>query len=128
MSQSQLPRIKNKGTLSVDLQLSIEKHNRGENPIPYLIGILDNYDKQTRWEIMAQICSYTILFSNNLKNVMNYFMMLVEAQEIGEVKQDLILVRILIREFHLYRYVYLKDDKYFFFSLYLKLNSIDIRL
>lgn len=79
--------------LYVDFKLALEKHNRGEDPIPYLIGLLDSYDNQTQWEIIAQICSYVILFNNNFKYGVDYFMMLVEAQELGEVKSDLILVR-----------------------------------
>ncbi|VVC40332.1 Hypothetical protein CINCED_3A016949 [Cinara cedri] len=89
--ENQLPKTINKGNLLVDLNLAAKKHNRGENPIPYLIGILDNYDCQTRWKIMAQICSYKILFSNNLNDDIDYFMMLIKAQETELITSDLIL-------------------------------------
>lgn len=76
-----------------DLKLAIEKHNCGKDPVPFLLGILTNHERQIQWKIFAQICSYTILFNDNLELGIKYFMMLVEAEQNGLINSDLILVR-----------------------------------
>lgn len=76
-----------------DLKLAVEKHNYGKDPVPFLLSILTNHEYQTQWKIFAQICSYTILFNNNLELGVKYFMMLVEAEQNGLINSDLILVR-----------------------------------
>lgn len=74
------------------MKFAVEKHKIGEDPVIYLKSILNNYDSLIQWKILAQICSYTILFTDNLKYGLQIFMMLVEAEEKKMIHSDLILV------------------------------------
>lgn len=78
--------------LCEDLKLAVEKHSYGRDPVPFLLGVLTSHEYQIQWKIFAQICSYTILFNDNLELGMKYFMMLVEAEQNGLINSDLILV------------------------------------
>lgn len=64
--------------LGDDIRSIVGKHNNGENAVPYLIGLVDYYNGHDKWKIMAQICSYTILFKNDLKAGVEYFIPLIE--------------------------------------------------
>lgn len=75
------------------MKFAVEKHKIGEDPVLHLTSILNNYDSPTQWKILAQICSYTILFYDNLKDGLKIFMMLVEAEENKMIHSDLILVK-----------------------------------
>lgn len=76
------------------MKLAIEKHNRSEDPIPYLLNLLKINDNCfMQWKILAQICSYVILFHNNLEDGVKYFKLLVEAVQNEFASEDLILVR-----------------------------------
>lgn len=75
------------------MKFAVEKHKIGEDPVLYLKSILNNYNSLVQWKILAQICSYTTLFNDNLKDGLQIFMMLVEAEENKMVHSDLILVK-----------------------------------
>lgn len=76
------------------MKLAVEKHNRSEDPVPYLLSLLKNYNNSLmQWKILAQLCSYVVLFQNNLKDGIKYFKLLVEAVQNEIVSDDLILVR-----------------------------------
>lgn len=74
------------------MKYAVGKHNNGEDPLPYLLAVMIHYEGQMQWKILAQICSYTILFSKDLEIGVDYFMMLVEAEQNGFINSDLILV------------------------------------
>jgi hypothetical protein len=76
------------------LKVAVEKHNRNEDPVPYLLNLLKNNDNNLmQWKILAQICSYVVLFHNNLEDGVKYFKLLVEAVQNEFASEDLILVR-----------------------------------
>lgn len=75
------------------MKIAVEKHNMGKDPVQYLMSVLNDYDYLAQWKILAQICSYTILFNDDLKAGVKIFMMLVEAEENEMIHSDLILVR-----------------------------------
>lgn len=78
--------------LDADLKLAVETHNKGINPVPYLRGLLNDYDIHSQCKIIAQICSYTILINKNLIIGLNYFMMIVEAELQGIETNNLLMV------------------------------------
>lgn len=95
-SQEESPRTSTRAQLIEHLTLAVKKHNAGEDPVPYLKRILVtnyNYDMTAKWKIMVQICSYTILYGNDLESGIEYFMMLSEAEQNGFFDSNLILVR-----------------------------------
>lgn len=71
--------------LENDLKLIADKHKNGSRPVLDLINLLEKYDGNYRWKIMAQICSYSILFkdSNNLLVGVEQFMMLIHDRDIA---------------------------------------------
>lgn len=79
--------------MNKELKSIVKKHKNGEDPVPYLMELVLKYNGHDRCKILAQICSYTILFTNNLKYGIERFMTLIEHPEIA--KDDLILVSIL---------------------------------
>lgn len=79
--------------LESDLILVIEKYEKGSKPVLDLINLFEKYDGNCRWKIMAQICSYSILFkeSSNLLAGVEQFMMLMNEKSV--VNSDIITVR-----------------------------------
>lgn len=51
--------------LENDLKLIVKNHKNGSNASLDLINLLDKYDENNRWKIMAQICSHFILFKDS---------------------------------------------------------------
>lgn len=80
--------------LENDFKLIAENHKNGSRPILDLINLLEKYDGTYRWKIMAQICSYSILFkdSANLLVGVEQFMMLIDDKNIAN--SNIITVRI----------------------------------
>ncbi|XP_027838354.2 uncharacterized protein LOC114120598 [Aphis gossypii] len=72
--------------LENDLILILEKYEKGSNPILDLINLFEKYDGINRWKIMAQICSYSLLFkeSSNLLVGVEQFMMLIKNKNIAD--------------------------------------------
>lgn len=60
----------------------MEKHRRGEDPTPHLMDLLSKYNGQDKQKILAQICSYTILFKRDLKTCVAQFLELIEQKDI----------------------------------------------
>lgn len=73
-----------------DMELLIEYFKKGNDPIPYLNDMVNKYNGYSRLKIMAQICSYTILFTNNLKNGVKQLLLLIEEAELHS--DDFIIV------------------------------------
>ncbi|XP_025200273.1 uncharacterized protein LOC112598130 [Melanaphis sacchari] len=71
--------------LENDLMLTLEKYEKGSKPVLDLINLFEKYDGDYRWKIMAQICSYSILFkdSSNLLIGVEQFMMLINDKNIA---------------------------------------------
>lgn len=59
----------------------VKKHKNGEDPTPYLIALVAKYNGLDKWKIMAQVCSYTILFKKNLRAGVEQFISLIEQPE-----------------------------------------------
>lgn len=55
----------------------------GEDPVPYLINLVSKYDGFEQSKIIAQLCSYLILFTNNLKLGIDQFIKLIEQPGIA---------------------------------------------
>lgn len=79
--------------LDDDLMLIMEKYEKGSKPILDLINLFEKYEGNGRWKIMAQICSYSLLFkeSSNLLVGVEQFMMLINDKNIAN--SDIITVR-----------------------------------
>lgn len=79
--------------LEVNLKLIAEKHKKGDMPVTYLINLMEKYEQNNKWKILAQICSYSILFkeSVNLRTSVERFMMLIDDKNIAN--SDLVTVR-----------------------------------
>lgn len=65
-----------------DIKLLIESYKKGNDPIPYLNDMVTKYNGYNRLKIMAQICSYTILFTNNLRNGVEQLLLLIDEAEL----------------------------------------------
>jgi len=65
------------------MKIILKKHKNGEDAIPFLNGILPKYNENGKWKIMAQMCSYTILFTNNLRSGVEEFIKLIEQPGIA---------------------------------------------
>lgn len=91
-STQNLMKVKN-DDLEDDLKLVIEKYEQGSKPVLDLINLFEEYDGNSRWKIMSQICSYTILFkeSSSLLVSVEQFMMLINDKSIAN--SDIITVR-----------------------------------
>lgn len=76
-----------------DLKLIVQKNKKGSKPILDLIQLLEKYDGNYRWKIMAQICSYSILFKDtaNLLVGVEQFLMLIHDRTIAN--SDIVNVR-----------------------------------
>lgn len=78
------PPLKNKiSKLKTDMGLIVKKQKNGEDPVPHLTNLLSKYDGLDKSKIMAQLCSYTILFKNNLKFGVEQFIKLIEQSGIA---------------------------------------------
>lgn len=85
--------MKNKTpNLGSELGLIVKKQRKGEDPVPHLTNLLSKYDGLDKSKIMAQLCSYTILFKNDLRSGIEQFIKLIEQSEI--VSHDIITVSI----------------------------------
>ena len=67
----------------MDLGLIVRKQKNGEDPIPYLTNLISKYDGLDKSKIMAQLCSYIILFTNNLRSGVEEFIKLIEQPGIA---------------------------------------------
>lgn len=76
-----------------ELAFIVEKHKNGEDAICYLTDLASNYSGYLKYKIMSEICSYTILFTNNFKVGVEQFITLIEQPEI--MNSSLITVSIL---------------------------------
>lgn len=72
------------------MELLIKNYRKGDDPIPYLNDMVNKYNGHNRLKIMAQICSYTILFTNNLKNGVKQLLLLIEEAKLHS--NDFIIV------------------------------------
>ncbi|XP_026818295.1 uncharacterized protein LOC113557156 isoform X2 [Rhopalosiphum maidis] len=76
------PRIK-RSKLGNDLRFIMKKHMNGEDPVPYLTNLVSKYDGLEQSIVIAQLCSYTILFTDNLKFGIEQFIKLIEQPGIA---------------------------------------------
>lgn len=62
------------------MALLVRKHRAGIDVLPNLTDLLtqDKYNEFEKQKILAQICSYTILFKNELKVGVQHFMTLIK--------------------------------------------------
>lgn len=76
-----------------DLRLVVNKQKTSNTQLRDLVNLLAKYDGNDRWKIMAQICSYSILFkgSANISAGVEQFMMLIHDKKIAN--SDMITVR-----------------------------------
>lgn len=73
------PPLKNKTPkLGEELAFLVRKHKNGENILPRLTSLVTTYNGQDKCKIIAQICSYSILFSNNLRAGIDWFIILID--------------------------------------------------
>jgi len=76
--------------LETELVLIVKKHKNGEDPIPYLTDLICKYNGLKQSKIIAQLCSYTLLFTSHLRYGIQLFNKLIEQPEI--VNNDIIVV------------------------------------
>jgi hypothetical protein len=88
IKEDQLPTKNKTSKLGMDLGFIVKKQRNGEDPVPYLTNLLTKYDGLDKSKILAQLCSYTILFKNNLRSGVEQFIQLIEQSEI--VSNDII--------------------------------------
>ncbi|XP_022176758.1 uncharacterized protein LOC111038033 isoform X2 [Myzus persicae] len=69
--------------LGNDLGFIVKKQKNGEDPIPYLTNLISKYDGLDKSKIIAQLCSYTVLFTNNLKSGVEEFIKLIDQPRIA---------------------------------------------
>jgi len=79
--------------LENDFKFLVNNYKEGSNPTLDFINLLDKYDGNNKWKIMAQLCSYSILFktSENLLVSVEQFMMLTRDEEIA--RSEIVTVR-----------------------------------
>lgn len=65
------------------MEIIVKRHQNGEDAIPFLNDLFPKYNENGKWKIMAQICSYTLLFTNNFRAGVEQFLIL-----IGEPKMS----------------------------------------
>lgn len=80
--------------LGSDLGLIVKKQKDGKDPIPYLTNLISKYDGLDKSKIIAQLCSYTILFTDDLKSGVEAFIKLIEQP--GIANNYIITVRMFI--------------------------------
>lgn len=69
--------------LANDLGRIVTRQKKGEDPIPYLTNLISKYDGLNKSKIIAQLCSYTILFTKDLRSGVEEFMKLIEQPGIS---------------------------------------------
>ncbi|XP_025197328.1 uncharacterized protein LOC112596064 [Melanaphis sacchari] len=69
--------------LGNDLGFIVKKQKNGEDPIPFLTNLIPKYDGLDKSKIVAQLCSYLILFTNNLRSGVEEFIKLIETPGIA---------------------------------------------
>jgi len=84
-------------TLEIDLGFIVKKQKNGKDPIPYLTDLISKYNGLDKSKIIAQLCSYLILFTNNLKSGVEEFIKLIETP--GMANKDIITVSIFLKCF-----------------------------
>ncbi|XP_026806570.1 uncharacterized protein LOC113549459 [Rhopalosiphum maidis] len=78
-TKNNYPASKNrKPKLGSDLGFIVKKQKNGEDPIPYLTDLISKYNGLDKSKIIAQLCSYIILFTNNLRSGVEEFIKLIE--------------------------------------------------
>lgn len=84
---------KKEDDLENDFKFIVNNYKKGSNPTLDFIDLLNKYDGNNKWKIMAQVCSYSILFktSENLLLSVEQFMMLIRDEEIA--RSEIITVR-----------------------------------
>lgn len=72
------------------MKIIVWKYRNGENPVLYMNDMIPKYDGCNRLKIMAQICSYNILFTNDLRTSVEQFLALIKESEV--LTSDFIIV------------------------------------
>lgn len=72
------------------MKIIVWKYRNGEDPVLYLNYMVPKYNGCNRLKIMAQICSYNILFTNDMRTSVEQFLALIEEPEI--VFSDCVIV------------------------------------
>lgn len=55
----------------------VKKHKNGEDVLPYLNNLILKF-KHDKWKIIAEICSYTVLFKNKFQVGIELFLVLIK--------------------------------------------------
>lgn len=99
--------MKNKMSIfKEELEQIVKKYkNGGKDPIPYLTDLAAKYNGFIKNLIMVEICSYTILFTDNLRSSVEQFIKLIEQPEIAN--SSLITVSIFYLKYIFYLFIYL---------------------
>jgi len=87
-----------------DMKIIVKKHKNGEDAIPYLKDLFSKYNENDKWKIIAQICSYTILFTNNFRTGVEQFLELIGEPTIST--SDLVTVSFFFWLFYIMTYCY----------------------
>lgn len=74
--------IHTESNLKKDMKIIVNKHKNGEDAVSFLIDLLPKYNKNCKREIMAQICSYTLLFTKNFRAGVEQFLVLIGDQTV----------------------------------------------
>lgn len=72
----------------------MKQFKKGDDPLPYLNDLILKYNGHEKCKILAQMCSYSILFANNLRAGVEHFMSLIEQP--GIVNNYIITVSIFL--------------------------------
>lgn len=75
------------------MKIIVKKHKNGEDAVPFLIDLFPKYNKNGKREIMAQICSYTLLFTKNFRAGVEQFFVLIGDQTV--FTSDLLIVSLM---------------------------------
>lgn len=74
--------LKTKGSkLGEELAILVKKYRKGDDLIPHFTNLITKYNGMDQCKLIAQFCSYYILFANNLKNGIEQFIRLIEQPE-----------------------------------------------
>ncbi|KAL4120061.1 hypothetical protein QTP88_012804 [Uroleucon formosanum] len=69
--------INTESNLKKDLKIIVKRHKNGEDAVPFLNGLFSKYNQNGKLKIMAEMCSYTILFTNNFRAGVEQFLALI---------------------------------------------------
>jgi len=84
------PKVTELFQLNIEFELLVEKQNKGEDPVPYLINLVLKYNGFYQSKVLSQLCSYKLLFTNHLSSAIEQYNKLIEQPEI--VNNDIIVV------------------------------------